>query len=107
MQAVAGSGPVACEGRDVDQGGDATIRPGVSDQGAAVRVADEDHGSTDPPEGASDALHVAFQRVQAMLGAHHFVPVRLQRGKHEPSAQSPWANTILGLFSFAIVRLLT
>jgi hypothetical protein len=71
---------VGCEGRDVNQGGDSAIRPGVGDQGAAVRVADKDHGSTDPPEAASDALHVAFERVQAMLGAHHFVPVRLQCG---------------------------
>src|SRR5262249_2924571 len=69
-----------CEGRDVDQGGASAIRPGMGDQGAAIRVADKDHGSTDPPEAASDALYVAFERVQAMLGAHHFVPVRLQCG---------------------------
>src|SRR5215469_10392022 len=80
LQALRGFGLVGCEGRDVDQGGDSAIRPGVGDQGAAVRVADKDHGSTDPPEAASDALHVAFERVQAMLGAHHFVPVRLQCG---------------------------
>src|SRR5262249_55186108 len=53
-----GFGLVGCEGRDVDQGGDSAIRPGMGDQGAAVRVADKDHGSTDPPEAASDALHV-------------------------------------------------
>src|ERR1700741_1394543 len=43
-------------------------------------MADKDHGTTDPPEAAGDALHIAFERVQAMLGAHHFVPVRLQCG---------------------------
>ena len=57
-------------------GGDSAIRPGMGDQGAAVRVADKDHGTTDPPEAAGDAL----ERVQAMLGAHHFVPIRLQCG---------------------------
>jgi hypothetical protein len=35
----------------------------MGDQGAAVRVADKDNGSTDPPEAASDALNVAFERV--------------------------------------------
>src|SRR5262245_6006348 len=38
---------VGCEGRDIDQGGDSVIRPGRGNQGAAVRVADEHHGSTD------------------------------------------------------------
>src|SRR5262249_4710441 len=80
QQALRCFGLVGCEGRDVNQGDDSAIRPGVGDQGAAIRVADKDHGSTDSPEAASDALHVAFERVQAMLGAHHFVPVRLQCG---------------------------
>src|SRR5262249_8578569 len=63
----------------------------MGDQGAAARVADKDHESTDPPEAASDALHVALERVQAMLGAHHFVPVRLQCGDQllEACAISP------------------
>ena len=80
LQALRGFGLVGREGCDVDQGSDSAIRPGMGDQGAAVRVADKDHGSTNPPEAASDALHVASERVQAMLGAHHFVPVRLQCG---------------------------
>ena len=58
-----GFGLVGCEGRDVDQGGNPVVRPGVRDQGAAVRVADKDHGAADPPEAAGDALHVALQGV--------------------------------------------
>jgi hypothetical protein len=80
LQALRGFGLVGCEGGDVDQGGDSAIRPGMGDQGAALRMADKDHGTTDPPEAADDALHIAFERVQAMLGAHHFVPIRLQCG---------------------------
>jgi hypothetical protein len=52
----------------------------MGDQGATVRVADKDYGAADPPEAAGNALHVAFQGVQAMLGAHYFVPIRLQCG---------------------------
>jgi hypothetical protein len=52
----------------------------MGDQGAAVRVADKNDGTTDPPEAARDAFNVAFQGVQAMLGAHHFVSIRLERG---------------------------
>ena len=69
-----GFGFVGCEGGDVDQGGDPVVRPRVGDQLAAVRVADKDHGAADPPEAAGDALHVALQGVQSVLGADHSCP---------------------------------
>ena len=44
---------------------------------------------------------VAFVGVEAILGGHHLVPLRLKRGitllKHEPSGQMPWQKTMLGL----------
>jgi hypothetical protein len=43
-------------------------------------MADEDHRAADPPEAPGHTVHVAFQRVQAMLGADYLVPIRLQRG---------------------------
>jgi hypothetical protein len=80
LLALRGFGLVGCERRDVDQGGDAVVRPRVRDQGTAVRVTDKDHRAADPPETTGDAVHVAFQGVQAVLGADHLVPIRLQRG---------------------------
>jgi hypothetical protein len=48
-----------------------------------------------------DGRDVSFERVQAVLGGHHLMAVGLKRGdqfaKHEPSAQSPCAKTMLGL----------
>ena len=60
LLALRGFRLVGRKGRDVDQGRNSVVHSGVSDQGAAVRVADKDHGTTDPPEAAGDALHVAF-----------------------------------------------
>src|SRR5258706_8039758 len=70
---------VGCKGGDVDERGDPVVRPRVRDQGAAVRVADKDHGAADPPEAAGDALYVALQGVETVLRAHHFVPLGLKR----------------------------
>jgi hypothetical protein len=44
------------------------------------RIARKDHGAANPPEAARDALHIALQGVQAVLGADHLVSIRLQRG---------------------------
>jgi hypothetical protein len=43
-------------------------------------MADKNDGTTDLPEAAADALNVALQGVQAMLGAQHFVPIGLECG---------------------------
>ena len=79
LLALRGFGVVGCERRDVDQRGDPVVRPGMRDQGAAVRVAEKDHGAADPPEATGDAVNIAFQGVQTVLGADHLVPIRLQR----------------------------
>ena len=82
LLALRGFGLVGREGGDVDQGGDPVVRPRVRDQGAAVRVADKDHGPADSPEAAGDALHVALQGVQAVLGADDLMPFRLEHVNH-------------------------
>jgi hypothetical protein len=80
LQALRGFGLSGCERRYVNQGSDPVVRPRVRDQGTAVRMADKDHRAADPPKATADAFYVAFQGVQAVLGADHFVPIRLQRG---------------------------
>lgn len=64
-------------------------------------MADEDGRARDPPKGADDAVDVALVGVEAVLAGDDLVPLGLKWGdqlvKQEPSAQSPWANTMLGL----------
>ena len=68
--------------RDVDEPGDAIVGSRGGDDGSAVGVADEDGRAADPPERAHDRGDVALERVEAVLGGHHFVPLGLQRGDH-------------------------
>jgi hypothetical protein len=72
-------GLIRTQGRDVDQSGNAGVYTGVRDDGAAVGVADENDRTADPPERADGRLDVAFQRVQAVLCGHYFIPLRPQR----------------------------
>jgi hypothetical protein len=74
-----GFGLVGRKRRDVDEGRDSVVGPGMGDQRPAIGVADKDDGAADPPEAAGDAVDVAFQGVESMLGTHHLVPIRLQR----------------------------
>ena len=108
LLALRGFGLVGCEGRDVDQGGDLVVRPGMGDQGATVRVADKDYRTADPPEAAGNALHVAFQESRPCWEHITSCPSACSAGisfwKHEPSAQSPWANTMLGLVCVDMVH---
>ena len=84
---------------DVDQPGNTVIGSCGCDDGSAVRVADEDGRAADRPERAGYCGDIAFECVQAVLGGHHLVPLRLKRGDHlvkaRPSAHRPWANTML------------
>jgi hypothetical protein len=79
LLALEGLGLVGCESRDLDQGGDAVVHARVRDQGPAIRVADENHGAADAPQTAANGVHVVLQRVKAVLGTHHLVPIVLQR----------------------------
>jgi hypothetical protein len=52
--------------------------------------------------------NVACECVEAVLGSDRFVPLCLKAGisllKDEPSAQIPWAKTMLGLLCLDMVR---
>src|SRR5271154_7282187 len=62
--------------------GAAVVGPPGRDDGPAVRVADENGRAAAPPQRAGDRGDVAFERVEAVLGGHHLVPVRLKRRDH-------------------------
>ena len=51
---------------------------------------------------------VTCERVEAVLGRDHLVPLRLQGRisllKDKPSAQMPWTNTMLGLLCLDMFR---
>src|SRR6266851_7738839 len=100
-------GLIRTKGRDVDQGGDAWVNTGVRDDGAPVGVADKNDRTADAAECADGRVDIASQRVQAVLRSHHLVTLRLKRRdqllEQEPSAQMPWAKTMLGLFCSDIV----
>ena len=85
LQVLRGFGLVGCEGRDVDQGGDSAVRPGMGDQGATVRVADKDHEATDPPEAAvgsgRDAGVRCFEQFLDALSPSEFETFRGWWGK--------------------------
>src|SRR5208283_248755 len=101
LLALRGLGLVRGERGDVDQPGHAVIGARGRDDGSAVGVADEDGRAADPAQGAPCRGDVGLVRVEAVLRGDYLVPFRLKRGisllKHEPSAQIPWANTMLGL----------
>src|SRR6266568_2054872 len=71
---------VGGEGGDVDQAGDAVVGSRRGDDGSAVGVADEDRRARDAPQRAPYGSDIAFECLQAVLGGHHLVPLRLQRG---------------------------
>ena len=67
LLALGGLGLVGGEGSNVDEPGDAVVSSCGGDDASAVRVADEDGGAADPPEGAQERGDVAFGRVEAVL----------------------------------------
>src|SRR5882724_2497840 len=79
LLALRGLSLVRCKGRDINQRGNPLIHPRMRDQSAAVRMANENHGTTDSSDAAYDRIDVNFQRVEAMLRTDHFMPVSLQR----------------------------
>jgi len=51
----------------------------MSDDSAAVGMADKNNWTADPPERAHGRVDIAFQRVQAVLRSHYLVTHRPQR----------------------------
>jgi hypothetical protein len=70
------------QGRDIDEPGNAGIGPGVRDEGAAIGVPDEDRRALDPGQASLHGGDVARERIEAVLGCHHFVALGLQRRDH-------------------------
>jgi hypothetical protein len=67
------------EGRDIDEPGHARISPGVGDERAAIRVPDEDRRAVDRGQASLHGGDIARERIEAVLGCHHFVALGLQR----------------------------
>jgi len=67
---------------DVDESGDAAISSCGRNDASAVRVADEDGRATDPPERPFYRSDITFGGIEAVLGGHHLMPLRLKRGHH-------------------------
>ena len=88
LQALRRLALIRGEGGDVDQPGDAVVGARGRDDGAAVGVADENGRAGDPAQRAGDRGDVAFERVEAVLGGHHLVPVRLKRRDHLAEARA-------------------
>src|SRR5271169_3498170 len=82
LQALRRLALIRGEGGNIDQPGDAVVGARGRDDGAAVRVADENGRAADPPQRTDYRGDVAFERVEAVLGRHHLVPVRLKRRDH-------------------------
>jgi hypothetical protein len=94
------------ERSDIDQSGNALVGSRGRNDCSAVRMTNENGRTADPFERSVDCRDVAFESVETVLGRDYFVPLRLKRWisllKHEPSAQSPWANTML-VFVFIFI----
>src|SRR5271169_7064813 len=82
LQALRRLALIRGEGGDVDQPGDAVVGARGRDDGPAVRVAHENGRAADAPQRTGYRGDVAFERVEAVLGGHHLVPVRLKRRDH-------------------------
>jgi len=67
------------QGRDIDEPGHARISPRVRDERATIGVPDEDRRAADPGQASLHGGDVARERVEAVLGCHHFVALGLQR----------------------------
>ena len=73
---------VGGKGSDIDEPGDTVIGSCGRDDTSTVGVADQNGWAVDPPERPSYRGDIAFVRVEAILGGHYFVPLRLKRGDH-------------------------
>jgi len=91
---------VRSERGDVDQPRNPVVGSGASDDASAVRVTDKNRRATDPSQRASYGGDVVRCCVEPRTGRLWF-DLLLEGGnhllKHEPSAQSPWQKTMLGL----------
>jgi hypothetical protein len=86
---------------DIDQPGDPVIGSRRGDHGSAVGVADQDGRAAHPAQRAAHGRDVTVERVEAVLAGNHLGPSACRAGitllKHDPSAQTPWTKTMLGL----------
>src|SRR5437868_5381141 len=67
---------------DIYQAGNTVIRSGGRYDGTTVRVADKDSWAADPSQRAFYCGNVGGVRVEAVLGGHHFVSLRLKCRNH-------------------------
>jgi hypothetical protein len=77
--------------RDIDESGDAIVHARAGDCGAAVGMADEDHGAANTVERARHGREIFCVAVEPVLHGDHLIAICLQRGDHlgEARAVSP------------------
>ena len=84
---------IGCERGDIDQACNPFIGSRGRDDASTVRVTDQDYRAADSRQRPLYRLNIAFGSVEAILGCHHLISLRLKGGitllKHEPSAQIP------------------
>ena len=68
---------VGGESGDVDESDDPVIGPRGRNHASAIGVADKDSWAADPPERPFNGGDITFWCVEAVLGGHHFVALRL------------------------------
>src|SRR5580700_11046918 len=74
------------------QPGNAGVGTRGCDEGPAIGVSNEDRRALDPRQCAFRCGNVACQRVEAILGRDHLVPLRLQRGDDLPKGRAVGPN---------------
>jgi hypothetical protein len=98
---------VWCKRTDVNQADNAIVGSSAGDDGSAVGVADKDNRAADPADGCFCYGDVLCGGIEAVLRRNASYPSACKGTinllKQEPSAQSPWQNTMLGLVCVDVI----